>query len=78
MTTYKIYCTDVPYEIEVAVFVKLSQSISDILKLPDIAARLEMLHLTAVGSTPAEAAEMIAQESGRWRQVIVAGGLKAQ
>jgi tripartite-type tricarboxylate transporter receptor subunit TctC len=57
---------------------KLSQSIAEILKLLDVAQRLEILQLTAVGSTPAEAAKMIAQESERWRQVIAAAGLKAQ
>jgi tripartite-type tricarboxylate transporter receptor subunit TctC len=67
-----------PQKTSPAIAMKLSQSISDILKLPDIAERLEMLHLKAVGSTPADAAAMIAQESERWRQVIMAAGLKAQ
>ncbi len=67
-----------PQKTPPAIAMKLSQSIAEILKLPDVAPRLEILQLTAVGSTPAEAAKMIAQESERWRQVIVAAGLKAQ
>jgi tripartite-type tricarboxylate transporter receptor subunit TctC len=67
-----------PQKTPSAIATKLSQAISDTLKLPDVAGRLEILHLTAVGSTPAETAQMIAQESERWRQVIAAAGLKAQ
>jgi tripartite-type tricarboxylate transporter receptor subunit TctC len=67
-----------PQKTPPAIAMKLSQSIAEILKMPDVAQRLEILQLTAVGSTPAEAAKMIAQESERWRQVIAAAGLKAQ
>jgi tripartite-type tricarboxylate transporter receptor subunit TctC len=36
------------------------------------------LYLTPVGSSPAEMADLIKQESERWRQLIAATGLKGE
>jgi tripartite-type tricarboxylate transporter receptor subunit TctC len=58
--------------------VKLSQAIAEVLKLPEIAQRMSELNVTPVGSSPAEAAALIKQESDRWQQVIAAAGLKAE
>jgi tripartite-type tricarboxylate transporter receptor subunit TctC len=57
---------------------KISQAIAEVLKLPDIAKRINELNVTSVGSSPAEAAALIKQESDRWQQVIAAAGLKAE
>jgi tripartite-type tricarboxylate transporter receptor subunit TctC len=40
--------------------------------------RLEELFVTPVGSSPAEAAEFIRQDSERWRQVIVSAAIKPE
>jgi tripartite-type tricarboxylate transporter receptor subunit TctC len=56
---------------------KLSQAIVDIIKLPDVARRLSEFHLTPVGSSPAETAALIKQESEQWRRIIAATGVKA-
>jgi tripartite-type tricarboxylate transporter receptor subunit TctC len=57
---------------------KLSQAIAEVLKLPDVAKRMSELNVTPIGSSPAEAAALIKQESERWQQVIAAAGLKAE
>ncbi|MDX6385328.1 MAG: hypothetical protein QOK48_2901 [Blastocatellia bacterium] len=57
---------------------KLSQAMAEILKLPDIAKRMSDLNVTPVGSSPAEAAALIKQESDHWQHVIAAAGLKAE
>ena len=59
-----------------AIAAKLSTAIAEILRLPDVAKRLQDLSLTPVGSTPAETAAFIHEERNRWRQVIVSAGIK--
>lgn len=59
-----------------AIAAKLSAAIAEILRLPDVAKRLQDLTLTPVGSTPAETAAFIHEERNRWRQVIVSAGIK--
>lgn len=55
---------------------KLSLAIADALKSPDVMKRLDDYVVVPVGSSPADAANFIKQESGRWRQVIEAAGIK--
>ena len=55
---------------------KLSEAIAEVLKSPDVAKRLDEFYLTPIGSSPAETAALIKQESERWRQVIAAAGIK--
>jgi tripartite-type tricarboxylate transporter receptor subunit TctC len=57
---------------------KISSAVAQALKLPDVAKRLEELSVTPVGSSPAEAAEFIRQDSERWRQVIVSAAIKPE
>ena len=59
-----------------AIAAKLSAAIAEILRLPDVAKRLQDLTLTPVGSTPAETAAFIHEERNRWRQAIVSAGIK--
>jgi tripartite-type tricarboxylate transporter receptor subunit TctC len=60
-----------------AIAAALSQAIVEIVRAPDIAKRLDDLYLTPVGTSPAETAALIKQESELWRQTIAAAGIKA-
>src|SRR5262249_27577955 len=55
---------------------KISGAVADILKLPDVAKRLQDISVAPVGTTPAETAEFIRQDSQRWREVIVSAEIK--
>lgn len=55
---------------------RLSASIIEVLKLPDVAKRLEGLSATPIGTSPTETAAFIKQDSQRWREVIVSAGIK--
>ena len=59
-----------------AITAKLSQAIAEILKLPDVAKRIEDFAVRPVGNSPADTAALIKRESERWRQVIGEGGIK--
>lgn len=48
----------------------LSAAVAEALKEPDVAKRLLELSIEPVGSNPAELAEFLKQESGRWGNVI--------
>ena len=49
---------------------KLHKVLTDTLKQPDVAARLESIGAEAVGSTPDELAKHLASESARWSKLI--------
>lgn len=55
---------------------KISQAVAETLRLPDVAKRFRDLSITPVGSSPAETAAFLKDETERWRKVIVAGGIK--
>jgi tripartite-type tricarboxylate transporter receptor subunit TctC len=55
---------------------KLSQAIAEALRLPDVAQRFRDLSITPVGSSPADTAAFLKEETERWRNVIIAGGIK--
>src|SRR5262249_17446459 len=57
---------------------KVSQAIAETLKLPDVAKRFSDLSIRPVGTTPEETAEFLKQETERWRNVIVTGGIKTE
>jgi len=57
---------------------KISDAIAETLRLPDVAKRFRDLSITPVGSSPAETATFLKEETERWRKVIVAGGIKLQ
>ena len=56
----------------------LSDEIRNIVTLPDIAARIEVLGFTPVGAPPDVFAKQLTNESATWREVIRASGLKMQ
>jgi tripartite-type tricarboxylate transporter receptor subunit TctC len=57
---------------------KLSAAVAEVLKQPDVAARLVEMSMAATGSTPAELAAFMQQERERWGNVIRASGAKAE
>jgi tripartite-type tricarboxylate transporter receptor subunit TctC len=57
---------------------KLSAAIAEILRMPDVAKRLEESHATPVGSNPAETAARFKEETERWHRIIRTAGIKAE
>jgi tripartite-type tricarboxylate transporter receptor subunit TctC len=57
---------------------KLSSAIGEVLKEPDVVAKLKDLSALAIGSSPTETARFIAAERERFRQALDAAGLKAK
>jgi tripartite-type tricarboxylate transporter receptor subunit TctC len=58
-----------------AIVAKLNAAIVDILKMPDVEARLKQLNLTPEAMTPAQAAAFIKADTQRWTEVIKAANL---
>ena len=56
---------------------QLSFAVAEALKQPEVAKRLSEMNVDAVGSTPAEMAQLMKQESERWGNVIRLAGTKA-
>lgn len=61
-----------------AVASKLSAAIAESLRQPEVAKQLAELSIEAIGSTPAEMAQFIAQERERFGSVIRSGGITAE
>jgi tripartite-type tricarboxylate transporter receptor subunit TctC len=61
-----------------AIAEKLSRTLADILREPEVEKRWRDMTLTAVGGTPEEIAAFFKVETERWRKVIVAGRLKPE
>jgi tripartite-type tricarboxylate transporter receptor subunit TctC len=59
-----------------AIAEKLAAAIAEALKLPDVAKRLSDLSAVPIGSTPAETATFMKQETERYRGIIRAAGVK--
>jgi tripartite-type tricarboxylate transporter receptor subunit TctC len=57
---------------------KLSQAITETLRLPEVAKRLHDLSLTPVGSSRIETAAFIKQDAERWRKVILSAGIRIE
>ena len=57
---------------------RLSREIAEILRLPDVKARLNDISAAPVGSTPEEARAFIRSEAARWREVIVSAGIRLE
>lgn len=65
-----------PPKTPAAIAAKISREIADIMKLPDVAKRLEDYRVRSVGGTPQEMGALMKADSERWRQVIAASGIK--
>ena len=57
---------------------RLSREIAEVLRLPDVKARLSDISATPVGSSPEEARAFIRSEAARWREVIVSAGIRLE
>ena len=57
---------------------KLSVSINDALKMPDVAERLDKWYMTPVGGTPRDMDRFLKAERERWGNVIRASGTKIE
>lgn len=57
---------------------RVSAAVAESLKLPEVAKRLQEISTEPVGSTPAEMATFMAQETQRWAKVIKATGARAE
>ena len=55
---------------------RLSAAIAETVKLPDVEKRLSDLLTKPAGTSPAETAAFIKEESERWRAVIISAGIK--
>jgi tripartite-type tricarboxylate transporter receptor subunit TctC len=55
---------------------KIPLAVAEALRAPDVAQRFRDLSFKPVGTSPAETAAFLKQETERWRNVIVAGGIK--
>ena len=53
-----------------------SKAISEALALPDVAQRFHDFHAMPVGGSPAQTGTFFKSETERWREVIVAAGIK--
>jgi tripartite-type tricarboxylate transporter receptor subunit TctC len=57
---------------------QLSRAINEILQLPDVGKRLDELHATPIGGSPADTAVFFRHEREQWRKVIVSAGIKPE
>jgi tripartite-type tricarboxylate transporter receptor subunit TctC len=69
------YAIAAPPKTPPEIVAKLASTISETLKLPDVAQRLASYNAVAVGESPAATAAFLKKESEIWRQVIVANGI---
>jgi tripartite-type tricarboxylate transporter receptor subunit TctC len=61
-----------------AIAQKLSATMTEILKQPDVAKQLQDLNNDPIGNTPEQMAAFVRQESARWSQVVRKAGIKAE
>jgi tripartite-type tricarboxylate transporter receptor subunit TctC len=57
---------------------RLSAGIAEVLRTPDMAKKLNDLHLEPVGGSPAETGVFLKQESDRWHHVIRRAGIRLE
>lgn len=67
-----------PPKTPTAITQKLFEAVSEILKRPDVGARLHDLYAAPIGASPADTAAFFATERGRWRSIIVSAGIKPE
>ncbi|HKQ28622.1 MAG TPA: tripartite tricarboxylate transporter substrate binding protein [Burkholderiales bacterium] len=61
-----------------AIASKLSSTMAEILKQPDVVKQLQDLNNDPIGNTPEQMAAFVRQESARWSEVIRKAGIKAE
>jgi tripartite-type tricarboxylate transporter receptor subunit TctC len=60
------------------IIAKLNAAINDVLKMPEVAAQFDRMHLHAVGGSPQEMAKIVKDDTARWGAVIKAANLKIE
>lgn len=68
----------VPAKTPKAVVDKLSQAIVKVLKMPDVAQKIQQIGVEGQGTTPEEFGRLIKQDRDRWVPIIKASGFKAE
>jgi tripartite-type tricarboxylate transporter receptor subunit TctC len=58
------------------IIAKLNAAINDVLKMPEVTAQFDRMHLHAVGGSPQEMAKIVKDDTARWGAVIKAANLK--
>jgi tripartite-type tricarboxylate transporter receptor subunit TctC len=61
-----------------AIAAKLSATMAEILKQPDVVKQLQDLNNDPIGNTPEQMSAFVRQESARWGEVIRKAGIKAE
>ena len=72
------FSVSAPPRTPTAIAEKLSRTIAEILREPEVAKRLADLSAERIGSTPAAMAALLKDDTERWRAVIRAAGVKAE
>jgi tripartite-type tricarboxylate transporter receptor subunit TctC len=57
---------------------QLSRAINEVLQLPDVGKRLDELHATPAGGSPADTALFLKRETEQWRKVVISAGIKPE
>ena len=53
-----------------AIVAKINAAVNDVLKMPEVRAQFDRMHLTAGGGTPAQMADIVKADTKRWGDVI--------
>ncbi len=61
-----------------AIVAKLNAAINDVLKMPEVKAQFDRMHLVGVGGTPQDMAKIVKDDTERWGAVIRAANLKVE
>jgi tripartite-type tricarboxylate transporter receptor subunit TctC len=57
---------------------KLNGAINEVLKMPEVKAQFDRMHLLGVGGTPQDMAKVVKDDTERWGAVIRAANLKVE
>ncbi len=60
------------------IIAKLNAAINDVLKMPEVTAQFDRMHLHGVGGSPQEMAKIVKDDTERWGAVIKAANLKIE
>jgi tripartite-type tricarboxylate transporter receptor subunit TctC len=61
-----------------AIVAKLNAAINDVLKMPEVKAQFDRMHLLGVGGTTQDMAKLVKDDTARWGAVIKAANLKVE
>jgi len=61
-----------------AIVAKLNAAINDVIKMPEVKAQFDRMHLLGMGGTPADMAKIVKADTERWGAVIRAANLKVE